>query len=126
MSVEQAPDENNPQEATWRYVLETGHGRHRLAMLPGGQRCAACAVPFQSLGGRIAQMFAGVRRSRKNPNMCNLCEEVLPPGGAEIDVGVMFADVRGSTALGERLGPTDFASLLNRFYRVANDVIVQH
>ncbi len=35
----------------------------------------------------------------------------------------MFADVRGSTALGEQLEPRAFAELLNRFYRVAIDVL---
>lgn len=37
---------------------------------------------------------------------------------------VLFADVRGSTGLGERMGARDFAKLLNRFYAVANDQIV--
>ena len=36
----------------------------------------------------------------------------------------MFADVRGSTALAEELGSARFASLLNRFYRAAADVLV--
>jgi adenylate cyclase len=40
---------------------------------------------------------------------------MLPPGGAEIDIAILFADVRGSTQLGERLGPAEYASLLNRF-----------
>lgn len=50
----------------------------------------------------------------------------MPPGGAEVEVAVLFADVRGSTALGERLGATGFAALLNRFYRAATDVLVAH
>lgn len=37
---------------------------------------------------------------------------------------VIFADVRGSTEIGERLGPVAFAALLNRFYRAAMDVLV--
>ncbi|MBT6682211.1 MAG: adenylate/guanylate cyclase domain-containing protein [Chloroflexi bacterium] len=36
----------------------------------------------------------------------------------------MFADVRGSTALAERIGPTEFAGLMNRFYKAASDVLV--
>ena len=50
----------------------------------------------------------------------------MPPGGAEIDIAVLFADVRGSTAMGERMGATAFAALLNRFYRVATDVLLAH
>lgn len=50
--------------------------------------------------------------------------ESLPPGGAEVDVAVLFADVRGSTSLAERMGSAGFAALLNRFYRVATEVLI--
>ena len=50
----------------------------------------------------------------------------MPPGGAEIDIAVLFADVRGSTSLAERIGPTSFAKLLNRFYQAATDSLVAH
>jgi adenylate cyclase len=39
---------------------------------------------------------------------------------------VLFADVRGSTALCERIGPGSFAELLNHFYRVATGVLISH
>lgn len=48
----------------------------------------------------------------------------MPPGGAEIEIAIMFADIRGSTALGERMGPRDFAALLDRFYAIASDALV--
>jgi hypothetical protein len=32
-----------------------------------------------------------------------MCCDRLPPGGAELDIAVLFADVRGSTAMGEHL-----------------------
>lgn len=51
---------------------------------------------------------------------------MLPPGGAEIDLAVMFVDIRGSTAMGEQMGPRDFAGLLDRFYGVASDAVVAH
>ncbi len=50
----------------------------------------------------------------------------MPPGGAEIDIAVLFADMRGSTALGEKLHPSEFAALLNRFYRIATEVLIHH
>ena len=46
------------------------------------------------------------------------------PGGAEIDIAVLFADIRGSTALGERMGASAFAALLNRFYQAATDALL--
>jgi adenylate cyclase len=51
---------------------------------------------------------------------------VLPPGGAEIEIGVMFADIRGSTALAERMGPRDFAGLLDKFYAIASKALIDH
>ena len=50
----------------------------------------------------------------------------MPPGGAEIDIAILFADVRGSTTLAERLGPTAFATLMNRFYLATTNVLVAH
>jgi len=37
---------------------------------------------------------------------------------------VFFADVRGSTAIAEKVGPVEFAALLNRFYKVAMDALI--
>ena len=44
-------------------------------------------------------------------------------GGAEVELSLMFVDVRGSTGLGERLGPTEFSAVLNGFYRIAAEAI---
>jgi adenylate cyclase len=68
----------------------------------------------------------GHSRSRKNPMICNLCDDRLPAGGAEIDIGVLFADVRGSTALAEEIGARAFAKTLNQFYAVATEVLLRH
>ena len=68
----------------------------------------------------------GFGPSRKNPVFCNFCFERLPLGGAHVDIAVLFADVRGSTALGERLAPAAFIALMNRFYRAATDVLLAH
>lgn len=48
------------------------------------------------------------------------------PGGAEVEVAVLFADIRGSTALGEQAQTSDYAELLNRFYATATDVLLRH
>jgi adenylate cyclase len=50
----------------------------------------------------------------------------LPVGGAEVDVAVLFADIRGSTGLGERSPTGDYAQLLNRFYATATEVLLRH
>ena len=68
----------------------------------------------------------GRKPSRKNPNLCQYCFDQLPSGGIEIDIGVVFADVRGSTAMGEQSTATEFAERLNRFYATATDVLIHH
>jgi len=111
-------------EEIWRDVLLHGH-RHRLSFLPGNTRCTGCNVAMKGIGGRIVQL-AGIRQSRKNPNFCNLCDDALPHGGAEVDIAVLFADVRGSTGLAEKLGPSAFAALLNRFYDAATQALLPY
>ncbi|HEX2706828.1 MAG TPA: adenylate/guanylate cyclase domain-containing protein [Solirubrobacterales bacterium] len=47
-------------------------------------------------------------------------------GGVEMGVGILFADVRGFTSLAERQAPDAVATLLNRFYASAVDVLCEH
>jgi len=79
--------------------------------------------------------FAGIGRvlpgpnfapSRKNPNFCKRCFEQAPIGCREMEVGVLFADVRGYTALSESRPSAEVAQLMNRFYALATDVLVGH
>jgi adenylate cyclase len=68
----------------------------------------------------------GFAPSRKNPRLCSQCFEKAPLGGVEMDVGILFADVRDFTPLAEREGPDAVAALLNRFYGTAVDVLCTH
>jgi adenylate cyclase len=68
----------------------------------------------------------GKSPSRKNPAWCALCFEMAPAGGATLTVGVLFADVRGSTALSERTSPKTMAETMNRFYSDVTKVIVRN
>jgi adenylate cyclase len=45
------------------------------------------------------------------------------PGGAEVDIALLFADVRGSTGIAERLSPEEYSRLIARFYGTAAQVI---
>jgi adenylate cyclase len=84
-----------------------------------------CQNPFGGFGGKVSRLM-GRKPSRKNPNLCQYCFDHLPSGGIEIDIGVVFADVRGSTAMGEQSTATEFAERLNRFYKTATDVFIHH
>ena len=83
-----------------------------------------CNNPFGGPVGRIFRV-AGFKPSRKNPNLCTRCCDAVPHGGAEVDIAVLFADVRGSTALGERTPAADFATLLDRFYAAATQALLR-
>ena len=50
----------------------------------------------------------------------------MPPGGALVDIAVLFADVRGSTAMGAKMHPGEYAALMNRFYKAATNVLTRH
>jgi adenylate cyclase len=45
-------------------------------------------------------------------------------GGAEVECSLLFADVRGSTSLAEKLSPMEFTRLMSRFYDTAVSVLV--
>jgi adenylate cyclase len=47
-------------------------------------------------------------------------------GGAEIETSFLFADVRGSTSMAERMTATEFRGLLDRFYAIATAAVVEH
>jgi adenylate cyclase len=68
----------------------------------------------------------GFGPSRKNPRLCAECFDKGPVGGLRMNVGVLFADVRGFTSLAERGDPGAVTSLLNRFYEAAVETLCRH
>ena len=58
---------------------------------------------------------------RDNPLLCKACFGSLSqhPGGAELEISVVFADVRGSTGLAERISVAAFRRLIQDYYRSA-------
>lgn len=100
--------------------------RHILRVLPRDPRCKFCNAPFQGIGGTVVRVLFGKQRSLLNPRYCNLCEVASRefPGGAEVPMSMLFIDVRGSTALSEKMTPTEFSQLINRFYTEATKIII--
>lgn len=100
---------------------------HILGSLPHDPRCKFCRAPFQGIGGVFARSFLGKKQSSLNPRFCNACEDFAEsnPGGAEVEMSILFADVRGSTARSEQMSPTDFSRLINRFYIESSKAITQ-
>ncbi|HJS18093.1 MAG TPA: adenylate/guanylate cyclase domain-containing protein [Anaerolineales bacterium] len=116
-------------EEQWYKMLTEGEGpprhlRHLMGRLPSDPRCKLCASPFKGWGGFLMRRF-GRAQSKYNPRFCVPCEKFEHPGGAEIILTMLFADVRGSTTLAEQMSARDFSRLMNRFYTVATHVLVQ-
>jgi len=114
----------------WQRLLIDGYEPLKKAQrvfrrLPSDPRCKLCQNPFGGVGGKLFGVI-GRKPSRKNPNICQYCFDHLPPGGIEIDVGVLFADIRNSTAMGEMSTASDFARQLNRFYAIAAEVLIRY
>ena len=99
--------------------------RRLFARIPGGPRCRLCAAPFTGVGAPVMRMI-GKRRSDKNPTMCMTCFTFLAThhGGAEIEVTLLFADIRGSTSIAEGISPGAFSKILDRFYDAAAKVVI--
>jgi adenylate cyclase len=47
------------------------------------------------------------------------------PGGTEVELSMLFVDVRGSTSIAERMSAADYSRLMNRFYKAATDVLIR-
>ncbi len=46
--------------------------------------------------------------------------------GAEVELSLLFADVRGSTTLAEQMPVSEFRTFIQRFYQAASDVLIEH
>ncbi len=120
-------------EEIWRKFLSTGEitaerrQQRIFKLLPAQRRCKLCKAPLLGAGAPIVRIFYNKRPSSLNPRFCNVCEEFAleHQGGAETNIAMLFADVRGSTTLAERLSASEFSRLINRFYRSATGVLIQ-
>lgn len=119
MSEKQSPEE------MWRAIL-TGDMRglkltqSMFKRLPSEPRCKLCYAPFGNPGSFFMRALGG-RPSPLNRRLCTWCIKSAHkyPGGAEVEISALFADVRGSTGLAEHAGPGEFGQLLARFYGTA-------
>jgi adenylate cyclase len=116
-------------EEMWEQMLTGSYPRlHRMrklwGALPSPPRCKLCNAPFRGPGGALMRAIR-YGPSPLNRRLCKWCARAVHknPGGAEVEISLLFADVRGSTAIAERMLPEEFSRLLSRFYGSAADVI---
>ncbi len=101
--------------------------RRLFRVLPHDPRCKFCLAPFQGAGGAMVRLLFRKERSALNPSFCNMCDMASRkfPGGAEVEMSMLFADIRGSTVLSETMKPVEFSRLINRFYTEATKIIAR-
>jgi hypothetical protein len=51
------------------------------------------------------------------------CEKY--PGGTEVEMTLLFVDVRGSTSLAEEMSARNYSRLMNRFYKAATNILIR-
>ena len=130
-------------EEEWTAFLE-GHHPHLstpspFRLVPSSPRCKFCKAPFKAPGGVVFRRL-GFTPWTKHPRVCNRCFEGLtdlakacphgaegePFAGAEVEISMLFADVRGSSKIARTMAPTEFTRLMHRFYATASDVLIEH
>lgn len=115
----------------WREVLagrtDAKPWMRRLfrAISPGAShRCHVCYAPFEGMAAPVMRTI-GRGPWRRNPRFCDECERVFREhrGGAEVEIAVLYADVRGSSQMAAKLGPTEFGALMQRFFITATKIL---
>jgi adenylate cyclase len=126
------PEYSELNEEVWRTYLTTGGNvigmqipwfehpffKPIFRVLPSDPRCHICYIPFKGLGGFISRRLLDVKPSAMNPHLCDTCERFAErfPGGVELEITILFADIRGSTPLAEKMETREFSELIQRFY----------
>jgi adenylate cyclase len=128
-------------EEEWHAFLSGTHphlqGKSPLRFIPSSPRCKLCSAPFGAPGRAIFRRF-GYAPWEKNPKICGRCFKGLETHaqmcprdledpevvGAEVEVSMLFADVRGSSELARQMQVWDFTRLMNRFYTVSSEVLI--
>jgi adenylate cyclase len=142
MEEKQTLPPNNLNSEVWHTYLTTGASVKGMDLpwferpvfkplfraLPSDPRCQMCYIPFNGVGGFISKRFLDVRPSDLNPHICNICERFAEryPGGTELEISILFADVRGSTPLAEKMGTREFSKLIHRFYLAGTKPLYTH
>lgn len=99
-------------------------GRRFWGHVPARERCKMCNAPYTGVGGMVSQL-RGRGPSNWHPRICHACETFSKghPGGVEIDISMVFVDVRGSTEMSDGLSPSEYAQTMNHFYSVATNAL---
>jgi adenylate cyclase len=120
-------------ENTWRSLLTQGESdkekrlRRIFRMFPSNTKCKWCDLPFDHPASSLIHFVFKKKPSGFNPRFCNVCDDfaVKFQGGAEVELSMLFADIRGSTTLAEGMSATEFKKLIDRFYQVSTKIFIK-
>ena len=120
-------------ENTWRTLLTQGESdeekrlRRIFRLFPSKTKCKWCDLPFDHPVSPLIHLIFKKKPSNFNPRFCNVCDEfaVKYQGGAEVELSMVFADIRGSTTLAEGMSATEFKKLIDRFYQVSTKIFIK-
>ena len=120
--------EKPQNEDVWRSIFETGnpqlHGLRKhydwWPAWPSYARCRLCLLPFSGIGGVWMRRVHNWGPSGRNRHYCNKCDDFINnnPGGAKVEMSVLFVDIRNSSRIAEKLDPALFAKIIRRFTKI--------
>ncbi|HUH97828.1 MAG TPA: adenylate/guanylate cyclase domain-containing protein [Anaerolineales bacterium] len=95
--------------------------------IPSDPHCFECGKPMAGIGGNLLR-FMGSKPSSFSPKLCSACEMTIreQESGAEVELTMLFADVRGSTPLAERSTTSEYKELIQKFYKETSNVLIEH
>ncbi|MGH7835219.1 MAG: adenylate/guanylate cyclase domain-containing protein, partial [Candidatus Binatia bacterium] len=93
----------------------------------GSHLSAQCRICGTLLSGAMSVIFrtVGIRRSSRNPNLCNRCGTHVEEGRV-VEMTVLFADLSSFTEMTQALGPEKTHEVVDAFLRMATHVLVRH
>ena len=122
----------HPNRDVWYAVFGTGHPELKKYQefnlrLPSPPRCKLCYAPYGGVG-KVIMKLQNRAPSSRNPLFCSRCDEFLRkfPGGAEVEMTIVFIDVRGSTGLAQKMAPAEFSLAMQSFYNDTFPVFNAH
>lgn len=123
------PETGNTE--VWEHVFGVGAAdlmdqRKFHSRLPSPPRCRLCKSPFGGVGGFLLR-FRGKGPSKRNPNFCAACDVFLEnnPGGANVPMSLLYADIRHSTEFARANAPADVTTRINTFLEMATREIIE-
>jgi adenylate cyclase len=129
-------------EDQWRDILSGKHAdagkKSPLRFIPSNPRCRLCQAPFRAPGALVLRPM-GFSPWPKNPRICGKCFKAIETHakrcpqpaegetvtGAEVEISMVFADVRGSSKIARTMSTTEFSRLMGRFYEVSKQVLFE-